>query len=116
TTIGTAMTFNSSAKVASFTFPGEPNFRVGDGSYTATLSGVTDVAGNGLVGGNNVLNFFFLLGDANHDGTVNLIDFNTLAANFGQSGKDFSGGDFTYDGSVDLADFNLLAAHFGTSV
>ena len=116
TTVGTAMTFNSSAKVASFTFPGEPNFRIGDGSYTATLSGVTDVAGNALVGGTNVMNFFFLLGDANHDGTVNLIDFNTLAANFGQTGKDFSGGDFTYDGSVDLADFNLLAAHFGTSV
>jgi hypothetical protein len=116
TTIGTSMTFNASAKVASFTFPGEPNFRLGDGSYTATLAGVTDVAGNALVGGTNVLNFFFLLGDANHDATVNLTDFNTMAANFGQTGKDFSGGDFSYDGTVDLTDFNILAARFGTSV
>ena len=33
-----------------------------------------------------VFDFFILRGDANHDGRVNLSDFNVLAGNFGQSG------------------------------
>jgi len=45
---------------------------------------------------------------------VNLSDFNTLAANFGQRPRTFSQGDFNYDGTVNLSDFNLLAARFGT--
>jgi hypothetical protein len=52
-------------------------------------------------------------GDANLDGTVNLSDFNALAANFGQSGRTWQQADFTYDGQVTLDDFNALAANFG---
>jgi hypothetical protein len=52
-------------------------------------------------------------GDANLDNTVDLIDFNALAANFGQSGKFWQDGDFNYNGTVDLIDFNALAAQFG---
>jgi autotransporter-associated beta strand protein len=52
-------------------------------------------------------------GDANLDGTVNLADFNRLATNFGQSGKNWTDGDFTYDGTVNLSDFNRLAGNFG---
>lgn len=51
-------------------------------------------------------------GDANLDGTVNLEDFNLLAANFGGSG-DWTAGDFNHDGVVNLLDFNLLAGNFG---
>ncbi len=47
---------------------------------------------------------------------MNLSDFNVLASNFGQSGRDFSQGDFNYDGLVNLADFNILAARFGQQV
>jgi MYXO-CTERM domain-containing protein len=54
-------------------------------------------------------------GDANLDGTVDLIDFNALAASFGQSGKFWQDGDFNYTGTVDLIDFNALAAQFGLS-
>ena len=63
-------------------------------------------------------NFFFLMGDANRDARVNLADFNIHAANFGQSGRDFTQGNFNYDaaGLVNLADFNLLASRFGSSV
>jgi hypothetical protein len=63
-----------------------------------------------------VFTFFFLMADANHDGNVNLSDFNILAANFGQSPRDFTQADFTYDGLVNLADFNILAARFGMSL
>ena len=52
-------------------------------------------------------------GDANADGRVNLDDFNTLAANFGKSGRAWFEGDFTHDGIVNLNDFNVLASNFG---
>jgi hypothetical protein len=54
-------------------------------------------------------------GDATLDGTVNLSDFNKLASNFGQSGKQWTDGDFNYDGTVNLTDFNRLASNFGLS-
>jgi hypothetical protein len=44
---------------------------------------------------------------------VNLADFNILAANFGQSPRDFTQGDFDYDTAVFLSDFNILASRFG---
>jgi hypothetical protein len=53
------------------------------------------------------------LGDANLDGTVNLQDFNRIAANFGASAGPWSRGDFNYDGITNLIDFNRLAANFG---
>ena len=51
-------------------------------------------------------------GDANLDGTVNLIDFNRLVGGFG-TGSLWSQGNFNYDGLTNLADFNLLTANFG---
>jgi hypothetical protein len=53
--------------------------------------------------------------DANLDGTVDTLDFNVLAANFGASGTYWVRGDFNYDGTVDTLDFNSLAANFGLS-
>jgi hypothetical protein len=55
-------------------------------------------------------------GDANLDGVVDTLDFNSLAANFGKSGQRWSKGDFNYDGVVDTLDFNSLAANFGFAV
>jgi hypothetical protein len=108
-----AVTWDGATNTATFTLNGV----VPDGSYRATLSGagVTDPAGNPL-GADHTYDFFFLSGDANHDGRVNLIDFNTLASNFGQSGRDFTQGDFNYDGTVNLDDFSILAARFGTAI
>jgi hypothetical protein len=54
-------------------------------------------------------------GDANLDGTVNLADFNRLAASFGATGAVWTQGDFDYDGNVNLSDFNRLAGNFGQS-
>ena len=56
---------------------------------------------------------YTLFGDADFNGTVETIDFNLLATNFGQSGKHWFDGDFDYSGTVDTIDFNLLAANFG---
>src|SRR5206468_5309405 len=54
-------------------------------------------------------------GDANLDGKVDTLDFNSLASNFGGSGKVWSQADFNYDGKVDTLDFNQLASNFGKS-
>ena len=54
-------------------------------------------------------------GDANLDGTVNMQDFNLLAANFGGSGEVWSLGDFNYDGMINALDLNALASDFGLS-
>ncbi len=54
-------------------------------------------------------------GDTDLNFTVNLADFNKLAANFGQTGKLWTDGDFDYNGIVNLTDFNKLAANFGLS-
>ena len=52
-------------------------------------------------------------GDVNLDGRVNLLDFNRLTANFGQSPRRWSQGNFDFDNDVDLLDFNKLAGNFG---
>ncbi|MEM9295906.1 MAG: DUF5060 domain-containing protein [Planctomycetota bacterium] len=60
---------------------------------------------------------FFLPGDANDDGAVDLLDFDVLAQNFGSTNPDGpETGDFNRDGVVDLLDFDLLAQNFGSSV
>jgi hypothetical protein len=90
-----------------------------DGNYRATLpaGSVTDLSGNPTTV-DVVVDFFFLNGDANRDGRVNLDDFNILAANFGQSNRTFSQGNFDYDpdGNVNLGDFNILAGRFGAAL
>ncbi len=118
-----AVTFDASTNTATLTFPGFANGTLPDGNYRLTLfaPGITNSAGqqldadrNGTGGDNFTFDFFALTGDANRDKRVNLQDFNTLAANFGQSPRNFSQGDFNYDGFVNLQDFNLLASRFGT--
>jgi hypothetical protein len=112
-----ALSYDFTNNTATFTFPGYASGILPDGSYTATLAGagVSNMNGQPLAG-DDVENFFFLNGDANRDRRVNLDDFNILAANFGQSGRDFTQGDFTYNGVVNLDDFNILASRFGQVV
>lgn len=112
-----SLAYNAAQRQLSVTFPGYAGGVLPDGDYHVTIPS-TAVVGNG---GNpmvtdHAFDFFVLGGDANRDRTVNLADFNVLAANFGLSGALFSQGDFNYDGSVNLADFNILAAHFGQSL
>ena len=110
--------WNAATKTATFTFPTLSNGgSLPDGSYRATLpaAGVSNTAGT-TIAVDYAQDFFFLSGDANHDGRVNLQDFNILAANFGQSPRDFTQGDFNYDGTVNLSDFNILASAFGQAL
>jgi autotransporter-associated beta strand protein len=56
--------------------------------------------------------------DANLDGTVNALDLNALATNFGTNAGNnvWSGGDFNNDGNVDTSDFMALSQNFGQSL
>ena len=112
-----ALDYDASSNVAHFTFPAYENGVLPDGNYHGRVIGgvVTDAYGNALPA-DAEFDFFFLQGDANHDGQVNLLDFNRLAANFNQSDRTFSQADFNYDGTVNLLDFNILAGRFNTAL
>ncbi|MEM6748849.1 MAG: glycoside hydrolase [Planctomycetota bacterium] len=53
-------------------------------------------------------------GDFNLDGVVDLLDFDLLAQNFGQTGG-WGQGNGNTDASIDLLDFDLLAQNFGSA-
>jgi subtilisin family serine protease len=116
--INVTPTFDTSTFILKLTFDGLPVLP--DANFRATVlnggpgNGVRDIAGNAAA--TYVHDFFFLMGDANRDRRVNLDDFNTLAANFGQNFRGWEQGDFNYDNFVNLSDFNLLAARFGTTL
>ncbi|MCL4405972.1 MAG: dockerin type I domain-containing protein [Patescibacteria group bacterium] len=52
-------------------------------------------------------NLSYSKGDANHDGKIDLLDFNTLMVNWNQTEVN-NNADFNNDGKVDIFDFNLL--------
>jgi hypothetical protein len=54
-------------------------------------------------------------GDSNFDGTVNIADFNNVAANFGSAAGKWSLGDFNLDGVVNALDLNAIATNFGVT-
>jgi hypothetical protein len=98
---------------AVFTFPGYAAGALPDGKYTATIAAanITDLAGNPLPT-NVSYDFFFLNGDANHDGAVDVADLGILATNWQLSPKNFPAGDFNYDGTVDVSDLGILATNW----
>jgi autotransporter-associated beta strand protein len=94
-------------------YPG--NFATGPiRSSTATMSNGLGWSDDTAAQRATVMYTYF--GDANLDGTVDTLEFNSLAANFGGSGKVWNQADFNYDGVVDTLDFNNLAANFGKQI
>lgn len=102
--------FNSSTAAAS---------ALGDALGVARASDLFG-GGGGVIAGinlmpNDVIIRYTLYGDADLNGTVNLLDFNRVAANFGAAGTGWSRGNFNFDNTTNLLDFNLLAGNFGQS-
>ncbi len=56
-----------------------------------------------------------LAGDANGDGTVDLLDLDVLGTNFGVTPATFAQGDFNGDNVVDLLDLDILGTNFGAT-
>jgi hypothetical protein len=108
-----SVAYDPLTRTAAWNFAGA----IPDGQYRAVLSaGSVNTPDGAPLTQDASVNFFALAGDANRDRAVNLLDFNILAMNFGQSNRTFSQGDFNYDRSVDLTDFNILAGRFGTAL
>lgn len=112
-----AVSYKAATNTAIFTFPGLKGGILPDGRYRATLKSarVTDAGGTALAA-DHVFEFFFLLGDANHDGAVNRADFSILLRNYRGRDRNFAHGDFNYDGKISRPDFNILARRYGKSV
>jgi hypothetical protein len=110
-----ALSYNTASNIATITFPGYEYGALPDGTYRATLlaSGVTDPAGNPLAA-NHVLNFFFMQGDADHNGVIDGDDYAIIdnGFNFGLSG--FINGDLNYDGVIDGDDYAIIDFAFNT--
>jgi hypothetical protein len=112
----TLASYNTATNTATFTFPSFTNSILPDGDYRALLTGAGITNSSGVaIQSDTTLLFFHFMGDANHDRTVDINDFNLLAANFGQTGRTFSQGDFNYDGIVNLIDLNAIATRYGTT-
>ena len=99
--------------------------RIPDGNFTATLNGslITDNSGNKLAGSDGIPgdpytdSFFLLAGDTNHEGVVDITDYNTLESNFGiTTGGIWSKGDFNYDRKVNSSDYFLQHKNYGENL
>jgi hypothetical protein len=104
--------YNAATHVATFTFTAFPQ-GLPDANYTArVLNGVVADTNGASIGRDYTMAFFSFEGDANYDRTVNALDFNAVASNFGASNRGFAGGDFDLNGVTNTADFTLLAGRF----
>lgn len=56
-----------------------------------------------------------LPGDANGDGSVDLLDLDILGSNFGNTPATLAQGDFNGDNIVDLLDLDILGSNFGAT-
>jgi len=83
------------------------------GRYRATLPAarIADAFGRRL-GRDFEFDFFFLAGDVNHDGKVDFLDLEIIAANYHRSGTSFAQGDLNYDGRVDFADLMIVRRNY----
>jgi hypothetical protein len=86
---------------------------LGYGESSVVLGPTGGTFSGQAVDGTAVLARYTYAGDANLDGIVDTLDFNSLAANFGGSDKVWTQADFNYDAVVDTLDFNFLAGNFG---
>ncbi len=102
--------------------------RLPDGYYELSLlaDGIKDPAGGKLMASASGTEFadgrytsgnelWFLNGDFNRDGTVDLADFGILRAGMG-TGTTFGQGDANGDGTVNLADFGIQRAQHGRTL
>jgi hypothetical protein len=106
------ITSSAAAAAASSGHPTEIGY-----AEASSLLGPSGGTFDGLaVDGTAVLLRYTYAGDANMDGTVNALDFNAVASNYGRSSgtQSWINGDFDQNGTVDSNDFDLLAENYGS--
>jgi hypothetical protein len=101
--------------ISSSTAASEPRLGIGYAEATELFTSFPATFAGETIDDTTLILRLVRLGDADLDSTVDLRDFDRLAAHFGHR-VGWSQGDFNYDFVVNLRDFNLLAGNFGMSV
>jgi len=91
-------------------YPNSVSSTVASYAYVITAPQVQIVSGGGGGGGGGPIQTY-LKEDTNRDGKVDIMDFNTLMVNWGETGAG-NIADFNGDGKVDILDFNLLMVNW----
>jgi hypothetical protein len=86
------------------------------GSIYTSMAAGNHAVGYNDAGGGQVRATYALSGDADLNGTVNLLDFNALAGAFSSTNRVWVNGDFNYDGVVNLLDLNAIATNYGQTL
>ncbi|HEY4261102.1 MAG TPA: hypothetical protein VGM98_13110, partial [Schlesneria sp.] len=86
------------------------------GYAEASAVGLTSGFNGVATDADTILLRFTSAGDADLNGTVDTDDFTRLGQNFNAAGALWSQGDFNYDGTVNALDVNLLATNFGQTM
>jgi hypothetical protein len=96
-----------------YTFPSLLGGALPNGHYRATLVAAGIDAGAAPLAQDYVLSFFFVNGDADHNGVVDVNDLGLLASNWQQPTEgSYTLGDFDYSGTVDVNDLGILASNW----
>jgi len=85
------------------------------GHWALNTGSAITVSGSDVVLHGSAITWTARAGNANLDGTVDVLDLARLANNFGKTGADWLGADFNLDGVVDVLDLAAIANNFGKS-
>ena len=104
-------TYNSTTRTVTLSF----NAILKNGAYTARAIayGIRNL-NNAPMANDHVFNFFFLQGDADHNGVVNFDDFARIDNGFNNHLTGFSNGDFNYDGVINFDDYSIIDFAFNS--
>jgi hypothetical protein len=105
------LSYNVNTNTATVTFTGI----LSNANYRATLdaAGITNSGGTPM-GQDHVFNFFFMQGDADHNGVVDFDDYVLIDNGFNNQLTGFANGDFNYDGVVDFDDYVIIDLAFNS--
>jgi len=82
------------------------------GKYAVGYADHTEIS---TVPTGNVEVAYTLAGDANLDGSVDILDYQQMAPHYDEAGTyDWSQGDFNHDGHVDILDYQAMAPNYDT--
>jgi hypothetical protein len=106
------ITFDSNVSFHSIFGP-DPNTQLTPADWEFFVNKSNDAALTIYV--DNIRTIQMLPGDVSLDGTVNALDFNRIATNFGTTLPQYTKGDLNLDGQIDAGDYVILAQNFGQS-
>ncbi len=107
----TAITVSSSETIRAVACFGSVASPVAKFAYGINVSTPPASNGGGGGGGGSYTPPAGIIGDINHDGKVDILDFNTLLVQWGKTGSSLSA-DLNHDGVVGILDFNILITHW----